>query len=152
MGNTSNSKCVFCDIAKEINDTNALENQKILKHNEKLALFADIRPASKHHYLVIPQSHMKNAKDLHGSEHKELVEAMHQFGKEYLSSVASREEINDALYGFHFPPFISVNHLHMHVISPSSTMSFINSNLFRKNSWYFVSPEVLIDRLKQSNL
>jgi len=151
MGNTQNSKCVFCDLIEEINEIHHLNNQKILKYNEQLAIFADIRPASKHHYLVVPRIHMTNAKSLKGSKHIELVQAMHQFGKEYLSSVATNEEINEALYGFHFPPFISVDHLHMHVISPLSAMSFINSNLFRKNSWYFVSPEVLIDRLKEND-
>ena len=155
MGNASthheNPKCVFCDIVEEINiDTdNVLKRKKILKYNETIAILADIRPVSKHHYLVIPRFHIKNAKCLKGADHVELVDKMYQFGQEFLSSVATTDEVENALFGFHFPPFISVDHLHMHIISPSSTLSFIHSNLFRKNSWYFVSPEVLLNRLKQ---
>lgn len=44
----------------------------------------------------------------------------------------------DVSYGFHWPPFISVKHLHLHGIGPVSKMSFIKRYLvFQPNNlWY----------------
>lgn len=33
-------------------------------------------------------------------------------------------DLNDVSYGFHWPPFISISHLHMHAIAPASKMRF----------------------------
>ena len=41
--------------------------------------------------------------------------------------------------GFHWPPFTTVNHLHLHVISPVQTMSFKKNMMFKPNSFWFVS-------------
>lgn len=147
MGNALNKECVFCEI---INGHQSVANsKKVLAANEKLLLFADIKPASTHHYLVIPREHIINIKSLQGEEHITLVQEMYQFGSNYLKSVVGSDLDDDsALYGFHLPPFISVHHLHLHVIYPTSKVSFVGSSLFRKGSWYFVSPEALVEQLK----
>ena len=144
---SSNQKCVFCEIIQGIDDSSNEENKKVLAHNEMLAIFADIRPASQHHYLVVPKHHKLNAKTLNGEDDKKLVLEMYEYGKQFLGTVINSENFDEALFGFHFPPFISVDHLHLHCIYPSTTMSFIQSIVFHKNSWYFVSPEAVIDRL-----
>ena len=152
MGNVfrPNTKCVFCEIVH--NYENKLESKKVLAANENLLIFADIKPASTHHYLVIPCEHITSAKTLHGEEHIKLVEEMYKFGRDYLHSV-TEEDLEDSLYGFHFPPFISVHHLHLHVIFSAKKLSYVGSSLFRKGSWYFVSPEAIIEQLKlQINL
>lgn len=46
-------------------------------------------------------------------------------------------DTEDALFGFHMPPFISVRHLHMHAIAPRSSMSWMNSFVFKTNSAWF---------------
>lgn len=48
-------------------------------------------------------------------------------------------DVNDALYGFHWPPFISVKHLHMHAMAPASGMAFKSRMIFRPNSLWFAT-------------
>lgn len=45
--------------------------------------------------------------------------------------------LSDVSYGFHWPPFVSVRHLHMHAIAPASRMSFVSRCIFKPaNIWY----------------
>lgn len=45
--------------------------------------------------------------------------------------------LSDVSYGFHWPPFLSVRHLHMHAIAPASRMSFVSKYVFKPiNIWY----------------
>lgn len=46
-------------------------------------------------------------------------------------------DTEDALFGFHMPPFISVKHLHMHGIAPRSNMTWSNSFMFKPHSYWF---------------
>lgn len=39
--------------------------------------------------------------------------------------------------GFHWPPFISVPHLHMHGLAPTNQMSFIARWVFRPLNYWF---------------
>jgi hypothetical protein len=41
----------------------------------------------------------------------------------------------DALLGFHYPPFITVDHLHLHGIAPVKGMSYIGK--YCPNGWWF---------------
>lgn len=43
---------------------------------------------------------------------------------------------DDALLGFHLPPFITVNHLHMHAIAPRSQMGFLSKLIFLPSAWF----------------
>jgi hypothetical protein len=45
-------------------------------------------------------------------------------------------------FGFHYPPFNSIHHLHLHAISPASSMSFVSRLIFRPDSWWFVSVSI----------
>lgn len=46
-------------------------------------------------------------------------------------------DLNDASFGFHWPPFNSIKHLHMHGIAPASNMSFLSKCMFKPlNVWY----------------
>lgn len=40
--------------------------------------------------------------------------------------------------GFHWPPFNSISHLHMHVIYPISSMSYISRAVFKSGTFWFV--------------
>lgn len=45
--------------------------------------------------------------------------------------------LDDVSYGFHWPPFTSIDHLHMHAIAPASKMSFFARQVFKPiNMWY----------------
>ena len=152
MGNCSTlqKNCVFCEIVTEIDEDDGLDKDRILVYNNKYMIVADLHPAAKHHYLVIPKVHIKNPKALKGSKDIELVKEMYEYGKQYLQDVETEDTIKDSLFGFHYPPFTSIDHLHLHVICPCSSMNFTNSNLFKKDTWYFVSPEKLIEILQQT--
>jgi len=50
--------------------------------------------------------------------------------------------------GFHWPPFNTVHHLHLHVISPIEKMSGIRKLMFpNPNNYWFVSVSIKIIRL-----
>lgn len=49
------TNCLFCKIV------NRKQSAEILYENEEVMVFKDIKPASKHHYLVIPKKHIKGA-------------------------------------------------------------------------------------------
>lgn len=46
-------------------------------------------------------------------------------------------DTKDALFGFHWPPFTSIKHLHMHAIAPASEMGFLSRLIFRPSSFWF---------------
>lgn len=48
-------------------------------------------------------------------------------------------DINSTRTGFHWPPFNTVNHLHLHVISPIENMSIIKRMVFKLDTPWFVS-------------
>uniref|UniRef100_A0A7I4FSH6 HIT domain-containing protein n=1 Tax=Physcomitrium patens TaxID=3218 RepID=A0A7I4FSH6_PHYPA len=65
------------------------------------------------HYLVIPTNHIKTVKDLRpGEEDYSLVSHMYKLGKSTLLHDAP--DAAKYRFGFHRPPFNSVDHLHLH--------------------------------------
>lgn len=137
---TSNPNCVFCKIiTKEA-------PAAILYEDEEYVCFSDHHPVATHHYLVIPKNHIKDPKSLQ-QEHIPLVERMVEIGKQVLSEQGGNVE--EARIGFHWPPIIFVKHLHLHVISPESSMGwFSRSILFRVDSFAFASHTWMIDHLR----
>ena len=134
--------CVFCQIVAKESQT------EILYEDAEFVCFRDIRPAAPHHYLVVPRSHMNNCKSL-TSEHVPMVERMVEVGNEVLTRQGAN--FQDSRIGFHWPPFVFVSHLHMHVLSPVEEMSwFSKAFLFRQDSFAFVTAAWLIDYLKKS--
>lgn len=56
-----------------------------------------------------------------------------------LRNVLAKENVNltDSSFGFHWPPFATIAHLHMHGIAPSSKMGFLQRWIFKPyNIWY----------------
>ena len=136
----SNPNCIFCKIIiKEAPAT-------ILYEDEDYVCFPDRRPVATHHYLVIPKNHIKDPKSLQ-QEHIPLVERMVEIGKQVLLEQGGNLE--EARIGFHWPPVILVKHLHLHVMSPESSMGwFYRSILFRVDSFAFASHTWMIDHLQ----
>lgn len=46
-------------------------------------------------------------------------------------------DVNDLRMGFHLPPFNTVDHLHLHLISPASSMNILHNVMFKPNTWWF---------------
>ena len=83
-------------------------------------------------------------------EHLPLLARMVELAKIVLKE--RRGDPDDVRMGFHLPPFLRVPHLHMHIISPASSMSWLNRNIvFRNDSFAFVSPNGAINHLKKSS-
>ena len=141
---TTKDSCIFCKIADK------KENKELLYEDEEFVCFRDIKPATKHHYLVIPRKHMPEAKYLKDTD-VPMIERMIQVGMDVVKSQGG--DVNDVRTGFHWPPFTTVDHLHLHCISATSEMGFFNRNVvFKPNSFMFATSDWAIDYLKRSQL
>lgn len=132
-------KCIFCKIVKGEMGTELLHN------DETVSCFRDIHPGAPHHYLVVPNKHVGNCKSLR-KEHVPLVEKMVEMGKEILQK-NNVTDLNDVRFGFHWPPFSSVTHLHLHVLAPVSQMGFMSRLVYRLNSYWFITADQLLQKL-----
>ncbi|XP_008484199.1 histidine triad nucleotide-binding protein 3-like [Diaphorina citri] len=138
------ASCIFCKIAASGGEKT---NTNILYQDNDVVAFPDIKPAAKHHTLVISKQHVLNAKVL-TSEHKALVQKMVDTGKKLMQEQGI--ELDDVRYGFHWPPFYSIGHLHLHVIAPVSEMSFLSKIIFKPNTWWFVTVSIYTSLFRNS--
>ncbi|XP_032877105.1 histidine triad nucleotide-binding protein 3 [Amblyraja radiata] len=132
--------CVFCKIS------NRFVPEDLLHWDEQFACFRDIRPGAPHHYLVVPRRHIGNCKTLK-KEHISIVQTMVAIGKNVLLQKGIADPA-DVRLGFHWPPFCTVAHLHLHVLAPVSQMGFLSRMIYRANSYWFITHEHLIEKLK----
>ncbi|KZC13539.1 Histidine triad nucleotide-binding protein 3 [Dufourea novaeangliae] len=130
---THKENCIFCKIIE-----NKAPSEKIYE-DDYVTCIKDIKPASTHHYLILPNKHIRNAKELRVEDselYAKMISTMDLIlEKQGLDPEATRT-------GFHWPPFNTVDHLHLHVISPIENMSFINKLLFTHSSYWFVSVRI----------
>uniref|UniRef100_A0A803VL71 Adenosine 5'-monophosphoramidase HINT3 n=1 Tax=Ficedula albicollis TaxID=59894 RepID=A0A803VL71_FICAL len=129
--------CVFCRIARREEPGTAL----LPCEDEDLVCFRDIKPGAPHHYLVVPVKHMGNCKTLK-TEHIPLVKRMMEVGKAVLQK-NNFNDLNDVRMGFHWPPFCSIAHLHLHVLAPASQLGFLSRIYYRINSYWFITVSVM---------
>ncbi|XP_028326924.1 adenosine 5'-monophosphoramidase HINT3 isoform X2 [Gouania willdenowi] len=74
------------------------------------------------------------------------VNRMVEAGKEILRK-NNVSDFSDVRFGFHWPPFCSVTHLHLHVLAPASQMGFLSRLMYRLNSYWFITADQLIELL-----
>jgi diadenosine tetraphosphate (Ap4A) HIT family hydrolase len=100
---------VFCNIE---------QTTRILYASEDLLAFSDIAPAAKIHFLIIPRQHIESAKHLKAS-HLPLLLNMRRVALETLLPSAGVNTMDETQFklGFHLPPFTTVPHLHLHVLT-----------------------------------
>ncbi|XP_047342711.1 bifunctional adenosine 5'-phosphosulfate phosphorylase/adenylylsulfatase HINT4 [Impatiens glandulifera] len=102
----ASAACVFCQIARATTATTLLHS------DDRVVAFQDINPSAYRHYLVIPVAHIPTVKDLdRRPEDFALVSHMFQVGQTLMSRDAPQSKHR---FGFHQPPFNSVDHLHLH--------------------------------------
>nr|XP_045601069.1 adenosine 5'-monophosphoramidase HINT3-like [Procambarus clarkii] len=125
-------KCIFCKICDGIEPCNIVH---------QVSDFSEPWIYCKTSYAVL-RSLRVNSLLL-----ESLLEKMVLVGKEVL--IAQGGSPTAARMGFHWPPFHTVHHLHMHIIAPENEMGFIARGIFKTNSFWFVSPENVIQRLQE---
>ncbi|GAA6010968.1 hypothetical protein JCM10207_004018, partial [Rhodosporidiobolus poonsookiae] len=99
--------CIFCAVSAENGFAVVLEDPEFV-------VFRDRSPGSRVHLLAVPRRHVDNVKTLEPGD-VGMLRRLRAFGVEALQKVGVREE--EARMGFHIPPFFSVNHLHLHLLS-----------------------------------
>ncbi|XP_031631744.1 histidine triad nucleotide-binding protein 3-like [Contarinia nasturtii] len=132
--------CIFCHIAAGKSDTTLIEYE-----NDNIVIFKDIRPASDFHYLAVPKKHMKNVRSCTLND-KDLIIEMKNELRNFLNT--KNVNLDDVSYGFHWPPFTSIDHLHLHAIAPASKMGFIQRIVFKPIDMWYCSPEYVLANLK----
>ena len=137
---SDNPNCIFCQICSKEKEA------EILYEDSDFVCFPDRTPVSTRHYLVVPRQHIVGAGELSSSDIP-LVQRMAGIGKQVLAEKGGNAE--EARMGFHWPPLVTIKHLHLHIISPEREMNWLNRKLvFRKNSYFFSSPEYLLNFIK----
>ncbi|KAG7461027.1 hypothetical protein MATL_G00205230 [Megalops atlanticus] len=134
--------CIFCKIANNETDT------EILRSDEELACFRDVKPGAPHHYLVVPRRHIGNCMTLL-KEHVPLVENMVEMGKSVLQKRVT--DLEDIRLGFHVPPFSSVPHLHLHALAPASQMDARSLRIYGPQSFWFITADKLLKKLNSQS-
>lgn len=71
-----------------------------------------------------------------------LVEKLYCLAKQKISDhgICARE----ARFGFHWPPFNSISHLHLHAIAPAKEMTLFGHIIFLPNTPWFVTVCIII--------
>ncbi|XP_026089204.1 histidine triad nucleotide-binding protein 3-like [Carassius auratus] len=130
--------CVFCKIANRDDPST-----EILAEDEDIVCFKDIDPGAPHHYLVIPKKHIHSCLSLQADDIN-LVKKMADMGRDVLKA-KNVTNLEDISLGFHVPPYITVPHLHLHVLAPFS-QSFKWSRCKYTAIWY-LTEETLLKKL-----
>ncbi|KAF4389520.1 hypothetical protein G4B88_006579 [Cannabis sativa] len=134
--------CIFCKIASDSSTTT------ILHSDDKIVAFQDIRPSAFRHYLVIPKAHISTVNDLQKTaEDYSLVNHMLEAGRTLLSRDAPQCQYR---FGFHRPPFNSVNHLHLHCFALPYTPRWKYIKYMSLGPLGFIEADKLIEKIKPS--
>ncbi|KAF7327287.1 hypothetical protein MKEN_00306200 [Mycena kentingensis (nom. inval.)] len=99
------TRCSFCAISAE-------NGFKVVWEDAEFVAFRDRSPASEHHIQLIPKAHISSVRALRKVD-AALVRTMRQIGERLLDELDVSPSMR--VFGFHIPPFNSVNHLHLHV-------------------------------------
>jgi diadenosine tetraphosphate (Ap4A) HIT family hydrolase len=112
--------CVFCaKIAEAEKDPSAFAYV-----DKEIVVFRDWKPAARAHFLVCPRKHITSARALTHRD-AQLARRMLDVGERVVGDAnanaradENENETNDGTvktrFGYHLPPFNSVDHLHMH--------------------------------------
>ncbi|KAI9493566.1 HIT-like domain-containing protein [Zychaea mexicana] len=133
--------CPFCQVSVD-------NGFRIVHEDDHLIAFHDRSPGAKVHLLIIPRAHITTVKALDNS-HVPLLEKMMDLGRKLLSDQGFKpDDDTQARFGFHVPPFNSINHLHMHVQGLPYKNTLRKWKYTRGCPWYAEASHVL-ERLRQ---
>ncbi|KAL4135746.1 hypothetical protein QTP88_007337 [Uroleucon formosanum] len=134
--NTRVKNCIFCDLIAA-NDPNIILEPR----SDQFVIIKDIKPVATHHFLVLSNKHINSAKSLQPNEQDcNLLKSMVAAAKQILLNNGC--DLKDTRMGFHWPPFFSISHMHLHAISPASSMSVFNRFVAFNPSFSYVFVDV----------
>ncbi|CAK9181938.1 unnamed protein product [Ilex paraguariensis] len=138
------SSCIFCQIALSSTSTTLIHS------DERVVAFQDINPSAFRHYLVIPIEHIPTVRDLHRRpEDFSLVSHMFDVGQNLLRRDAPASHSKQYRFGFHQPPFNSINHLHLHCLALPFTPRWKHMKYWSLGPFVgFIEAEKLLERIK----
>jgi len=126
---------------------------RTLQESTNLLAFEDRSPAADLHGLIIPKRYIESvfSLDQDKCEAIELVKEMHQMGlaviEEYQPEALAS---GDYVLCFHIPPFTSIDHLHLHVLAPASSMSWWYGSIkYACPKWWCISDTEVLERLEE---
>ncbi|XP_030467641.2 bifunctional adenosine 5'-phosphosulfate phosphorylase/adenylylsulfatase HINT4 [Syzygium oleosum] len=109
-GAAAAAACIFCRMARSSTST------PVLHSDDRVVAFQDVNPSASRHYLVIPVEHIPTVRDLkRRAEDYTLVSHMLDVGRMLLQRDVPQSK--QYRFGFHQPPFNTVNHLHLHCLA-----------------------------------
>ena len=116
----------------------------------ELLAFRDRSPKAEFHALVIPKRYVPNLYSLTNDD-LDLVRDMRRLALDLLEDRVPRaRDANDYVLCFHIPPFNSVDHLHLHVLAPTSRMAWIHRyGKYRCGTRWCIEESEVIDRLSR---
>ncbi|KAL9350486.1 hypothetical protein Peur_057741 [Populus x canadensis] len=137
------SSCIFCQIATKSSSTTLLHS------DDKVVAFRDINPSAFRHFLVIPVEHIPTVNDLQKrDEDYSLVNHMLNVGKTLLHQDAPQSK--QYRFGFHQPPFNSVDHLHLHCLALPFIPKWKHVKYMSLGHHGFIEAEQLLEKIKPS--
>ncbi|XP_054152619.1 adenosine 5'-monophosphoramidase HINT3-like [Oppia nitens] len=141
--NFVDENCIFCQISN-----NLTNNSQLLYEDNNLVIINDIKPAVDQHYLVLPKKHITNIKNMKKEESIQIINNMKTIGENFMKSKGFTDE-SQLRMGYHWPPFNSISHIHLHLLYPIRQMSWISRVIFKTGSFWFVEINDLIQWLSK---
>ena len=124
----------------------------VYAESDALLTFRDRSPRAPLHGLVIPKRFIRGVRDLSPDQPDDLSTVMKM--KEMALEVIREEQPDayndeDYILCFHIAPFVSVFHLHLHVLAPASSMEYIfRHGKYRNGTIWCTGVDDVIRRLK----
>ncbi|XP_051954073.1 adenosine 5'-monophosphoramidase HINT3 isoform X1 [Xyrauchen texanus] len=137
---SSDSTCIFCLIARGEHPCT-----HILVDDKDIVCFQDINPGAPHHYLVVPREHIHSCLSIKVDDIS-LVRRMAEIGKAALKA-KNVTDFEDISLGFHVPPYITVPHLHLHVLAPFSQLHI--ETRFKYTDYWYLTVEKFLKKLDE---
>jgi diadenosine tetraphosphate (Ap4A) HIT family hydrolase len=122
-----------------------------IRETETTLTFRDRSPRAPLHALVIPKRCIRSVFELDPTHDLELVEEMKKTALETIKVEHPKSfEERDYILCFHVPPFISVGHLHLHVLAPASDMNILyRYGKYRVGTIWCTSLNTVLDLLSE---
>ena len=131
--------CIFCAYV-------SYQAERVLIYEDELVVaFQSKAPASSKHILIVTRAHIPTVREL-GAGHIPLLQHMEHIGKTVLGDCNIPEQGSNTKkyqYGFHVPPFNSVDHLHLHCFRLPFHSNFKRVKYLPGTPWFCTVSDLL---------